>query len=131
MSKTEKKKKTMQNFREKYGPGLEKTGKVMRIIGKVLYHLRKVALAVPVIIAAVMLATHNMNTLPATVGVDLQANGEFAQSISREMAVYGPLAITGGCLLMMIFSRKVIYPWLISVFTLLLPLLLIALNFFQ
>ena len=66
-----------------------------------------------------------------TVGIDIQANGEFAKSISREMAVYGPLALTGGCLLMMIFSRKVIYPWLISVFTLLLPLLLIALNFFQ
>jgi hypothetical protein len=45
--------------------------------------------------------------------------------------VYVPLAITGGCLLMMVFSRKVIYPWLISVFSLVLPLLVLALNFFQ
>ena len=131
MSKTDKKKNTAQDLHEKYGPGMEKAGKVMRIIGKVLYHLRKVVLAVPVVIVAVMLATHNMNALPASVGIDLQANGEFAQTISREMAVYGPLAVTGGCLLMMVFSRKVIYPWLISIFTLVLPLMIMLLNFFQ
>ena len=90
-----------------------------------------IGLLVPVVIAAVMLAMHNMKTLPETVGIDLQANGEFAQTISRDMAVYIPLAITGGCLLMMVFSRKVIYPWLISVFTLVLPLLVLLLNFFQ
>jgi hypothetical protein len=65
------------------------------------------------------------------VGIDLQASGAFAQTISREMAVYGPLGLTGGCLLMMFFSRKVIYPWLISVFTLVLPLFIQLLNFFQ
>jgi hypothetical protein len=116
---------------QKVGPGLEKTGKVLTITGKVLYHMRKVVLAVPVILVALWLAKHNMDTLPATVGIDLQANGEFAKSISREMAVYCPLALTGGCLLMMVFSRKVIYPWLISVFTLVLPLMLMLLNFFQ
>jgi hypothetical protein len=131
MEKTKKSENKMKDIGKKIGPGLEKTGKVMGIIGKVLYHLRKVALAVPVIIVAVMLATHNMNTLPANVGIDLQANGAFAQTISRDMAVFGPLAITGGCLLMMVFSRKVIYPWLISVFTLVLPLLFQVLKFFQ
>lgn len=131
MGKTEKKSSKIKDLKTKVGPGLEKTGKVMKIIGKVLYHLRKVALAVPVVIVALMLAKHNLDTLPATVGIDIQANGQFAQSISREMAVYGPLAVTGGCLLMMVFSRKVIYPWLISVFTLVLPLLILLLNFFQ
>jgi hypothetical protein len=131
MDKTEKKNNKLQELKAKVGPGLEKTGKVMTVVGKVLYHLRKVALAVPVVIVAIMLAKHNMDILPATVGIDLQANGQFAQSISREMAVYGPLAVTGGCLLMMAFSRKVIYPWLVSVFTLVLPLLMMLLNFFQ
>lgn len=131
MSQPEKKENKLQKFREKCGPGMQKTGEVMAVTGKVLYHLRKLVLAVPVVIAAVMLAMHNMKTLPETVGIDLQANGQFAQTISRDMAVYGPLVITGGCLLMMVFSRKVIYPWLISVFSLVLPLLLLALNFFQ
>jgi hypothetical protein len=131
MGKTDKISSKLNSFKTKVGPGLEKTGKVMKIIGRVLYHLRKVALAVPVVIVAVMLAQHNMDTLPATVGIDLQANGQFAQSISREMAVFGPLAVTGGCLLMMAFSRKVIYPWLISVFTLVLPFIIMLLNFFQ
>lgn len=131
MSQTEKKENKLQQLREKWTPGMQKAGKVMGITGKVMYHLRKVVLAVPVIIAAVMLAIHNMNTLPETVGIDLQASGEFAQTISRDMAVYVPLAITGGCLLMMVFSRRVIYPWLISVFSLVLPLLVLALNFFQ
>jgi hypothetical protein len=131
MGKEKKKNTKLSDFQKKVGPGLEKTGKVMGIIGKVLYHLRKVALAAPVIIVAVMLAMHNMDTLPAQVGIDLQASGAFAQTISREMAVYGPLGLTGGCLLMMFFSRKVIYPWLISVFTLVLPLFIQLLNFFQ
>ena len=131
MGNTEKKNNKFTELKARLGPGLEKTGKVMTVTGKVMYHLRKVVLAVPVVIAALMLATHNLNTLPATVGIDIQADGQFAQSISREMAVYGPLVVTGGCLLMMVFSRKVIYPWLISVFTLVLPLLIMALNFFQ
>ena len=95
------------------------------------FRLRSVVLAIPVVIAAIMLASHNLNTLPETVGIDLQANGQFAQTISRDMAVYVPLIITGGCLLMMLFSRKVMYPWLISVFSLVLPILVLALTFFQ
>jgi hypothetical protein len=131
MSQTEKKENKLQQLREKCAPGMQKTGEVMAVTGKVLYHLRKLVLAIPVVIAAIVLAVHNMNTLPETVGIDLQASGQFAQTISREMAVYVPLAITGGCLLMMAFSRKVIYPWLISIFSLALPLLVLALNFFQ
>ena len=131
MSQAEKKENKLQQFREKCAPGMKKTGEVMTVTGKVLYHLRKLFLAVPVVIAAIMLAVHNMKTLPETVGIDLQASGQFAQTISRDVAVYVPLIITGGCLLMMLFSRKVMYPWLISVFSLVLPILVLALNFFQ
>jgi hypothetical protein len=131
MGNTEKKGNTLKDLQAKLGPGLAKTGKIMGIVGKVLYHLRKLVLAVPVIIVVVMLANHNLEVLPSTVGINLQADGQFAQSISRDMAVYGPLAVTAGCLLMMLFSRKVIYPWLISVFTLVLPLMIMLLGFFQ
>ena len=38
--------------------------------------------------------------------------------------------IAGGCLLLMFLSRRVIYPWLISIFTLVLPLLLLLSNIY-
>ena len=71
-----------------------------------------------------------MATLPAQVGIDLQASGEYAQMISKSVAVMGPLALTAVCLLLMFTSRKVLYPWLISIFSLVLPLLILITNIF-
>ena len=51
-----------------------------------------------------------------------------AQMISRDLAVLGPLAVTGGCLLLMFCSRRTFYPWIISIFTLVLPILLYLTN---
>lgn len=103
---------------------------VLRQIWKVLYHLRKIVLAVPVVFMALRLAFYNLAHLPEQVGLNLQANGEFAEMISREMAVYGPLAVTAGCLLLMFLSRKSIYPWIISLFSLVLPVLLLVTNLY-
>lgn len=102
----------------------------LRKVWKVAYHLRKVILAVPVVFLALRLAAYNMANLPVQVGLDLQASGEFARMISRETAVMGPLAITGGCLGLMFLSRKSIYPWIISLFSLILPLLLLVTNIY-
>ena len=68
--------------------------------------------------------------LPEQVGINLQATGEFATMISRTMAVNGPLMLTFGCLLMMFFSRKALYSWAISIFTLVLPILLLVSNLY-
>ena len=38
--------------------------------------------------------------------------------------------MTALCLLMMFLSRKTIYPWIISIFSLVLPFLLIVTNIF-
>ena len=38
------------------------------------------------------------------------------------------LAVTGGCLLMMFLSRKIMYPWIISQFSLILPVFLVFSN---
>lgn len=94
------------------------------------YKLRSVILAIPVAAGAVILAIHNQARLPATVGVNIQASGEYAQMVSKSVAVLGPLAVTAVCLLMVFCSRKVLYPWLISVFSLLLPLLIYITNVF-
>ncbi|MBR4864530.1 MAG: hypothetical protein IKU07_08130 [Oscillospiraceae bacterium] len=95
-----------------------------------VFRLRSVGLAIPVAVAAVGLAVYNEATLPALVGIDLQANGEYAQMIAREIAVLGPLALTALCLLFMFCSRRVVYPWLISIFSLVLPILILITNIF-
>lgn len=105
---------------------LEKCKTVMRWV----YKLRSVVLAVPVAVGAVLLAIFNNANLPETVGINIQASGEYADTISKSVAVFGPLALTAVCLLMVFCSRKVLYPWLISLFSLVLPLLIYVTNFF-
>lgn len=95
-----------------------------------VFRLRSVGLAIPVAVCAVLLAIYNEATLPAQVGIDLQASGEYAQMVAREAAVFGPLLLTVLCLLLMFCSRRVVYPWLVSIFSLLLPLLILITNIF-
>lgn len=105
-----------------------KVNSVIDIIGLWLFRLRKLVLAAPVVYYALKLASYNMQHLPEQVGINLQASGEFAQMISRQLAVIGPLGLTLACLLLMFCSRKAIYAWAVSVFTLALPLLLLFSN---
>lgn len=109
---------------------LRKIGDVLRIICLALYRLRSIFLAIPVIFAALRLAAYNSEHLPLLVGLDLQTTGEFARTISRHNAVLFPLALTGGCLVLMAFSKKTLYPWLISVFSLAIPVLLLITNMY-
>ena len=97
---------------------------------KWVYKLRSVLLAIPVAVGAVILAIFNQANLPAVVGINIQPNGEYAETVSRAVAVFGPLALTAVCLLMVFLSKKVLYPWLISLFSLMLPLLIYISNFF-
>lgn len=125
------------DFYTKMQPGLEKTGTVCRktgdilaLIGTWIWRLRKIFMAIPVIWLAFYLARLNTNMLPELVGIGLQNSGEYVKFITREAAVRGPLVITGACLLLMMLSRKTLYPWLISLFSLALPLLALLTNLF-
>jgi hypothetical protein len=129
--------KSLREFWEKTSPFREKTAKVFKGIGngfqmvwKWVYRLRSVLLAIPVGTAAVILALRNAVSLPERVGLDLQASGEHALIVDRSLAVMGPLAITAVCLLLMFSSRRVLYPWLVSLFSLVLPILLLITNVF-
>ena len=113
---------------QKDSSGIQTVGSVLKVIGSWIYRLRKVLMAIPVIFAAIYLARYNTANLPAQVGIDLQTTGVYAQMISRDLAVLGPLAVTGGCLLLMFCSRRTFYPWIISIFTLVLPILLYLTN---
>jgi len=110
--------------------GAPKVKRIFRLAGKWIYHLRKVVMAIPVIYYALKLAAYNTEHLPEMVGIDLQSSGEFAEMISREAAVNGPLMVTGVCLALMFLSRKSVYPWIISIFSLVLPLLLLLTNIY-
>lgn len=111
-------------------PGLEKTGDIMSLIGLWVWRLRKFVMAIPVVWLSLYLARLNYNLLPPMVGLDLQTTGEYARMITREAAVYGPLAVTAVCLLMMFLSRRTLYPWLIALFSMALPVLILITNIF-
>lgn len=115
---------------DKVKDGVSSVNRFINRIGLILFRLRKIVLAAPVVYYALKLAAYNMEHLPEQVGLNLQSSGEFAMTIAKAMAVTGPLAVTGVCLLMMFFSRKALYPWAISVFTLALPVLLLLSNLY-
>ena len=101
---------------------------VITLTGKWIYFLRSIFLAIPVAVVALGLAMRNMRLLPESVGINILANGEYEWMISRNLAVLGPLVVTGVCLLLTLCSRKMLYPWLISIFTLVLPLVIWVTN---
>ena len=120
----------MQPGLEKTGTVCHKTGDILSLAGLWIWRLRKIVMAVPVIWIAFYLARLNGNMLPELVGIGLQNSGEYVKFITREAAVRGPLVITGVCLLLMMVSRKTLFPWMISLFSLVLPLLALLTNIF-
>lgn len=114
----------------KTGKVCKKTGHVFGVIGKWIFRLRGFFMAVPVALAALYLASRNMAQLPEEVGINLLASGEYEYLISRSLAVMAPLVVTAVCILMMWLSRRTIYPWIISIFSLVLPLLIWVTNVF-
>ncbi len=138
-----------QAFCEKLRPALEATGRFMKklwknlsIIGGYLYRLRAIILAAPVAATAVVMAFLNAARLPEVVEVTkLALNTKAEESlfgclvisadyISRGSAVWWPLLLTAGCLGLMACSKRMFYPWLISVFSLLLPVIILVTNIY-
>lgn len=123
--------------KKKVSAGWEKTKSVLGTIGRVfqkigiyIFRFRAVLMAAPVVYAAVRLAMYARENLPEQVGINLKESGEYAMMVSRNTAIMGSLTVTAVCLLMMFVSRRTIYPWLISIFSLVLPILLIVTNVF-
>lgn len=107
---------------------LKKTGHVLSLIGSWIFRLRKIILSIPVLYFAVSLALNNLAQLPEEVGIFLSAAGEFTLTVGKGLAVVGPLGVTAGALLLMFCSRKTLYPWVISVFSLILPVFILFVN---
>ncbi len=137
MKQLEQLKAKVSELREKAAPVLERARAIWLKAKKIwaaawpwIWRFRKVLFSIPVVYFALYFARLNWNMLPEQVGLNLQSSGEYAKYISKEMAVYGPLGITGGCLVMMFLSRKTVYPWMICMFSMLLPALILITNIF-
>lgn len=125
---------------EKFGKGVWKTGNFLSKLWHYLFLFRGIVLSAPVATAAVILATKCNTELPETVSVTLPGiavgseNSLFGflvyqtQLIPRASAVMVPLVLTAACLLLTLCSKRMLYPWLISLLTLSVPLFLLLTN---
>ncbi len=126
-----------QRFSAKMQPTIEKVKAIYtKVADKVVpawnyvTKFKKLFLAAPVAAASVLIAIYNLIKLPALVGIGLQGNGEFTLEIIREVAVIAPLLVTAICLLLMFASKRTLTPWMVSLFSLLLPLMILITNTF-
>ena len=134
----------IDSFKEKWAgvlertrPAREKAKEIWDIVSvKTAYawnyvmKFKKLFLCIPVAVFAIILAIRNLFSLPALVGITLAANGDFSFEMIREIAVLAPLLVTGLCLLFVFMSKRTLTPWLVSVFSLVLPLWILFINTF-
>ena len=126
-----------EDFYRKAQPALKKAEQTAKVVvNRVTFawdyimQYKKLFLATPIAVMAVILAIQNLFKLPALVGFIQDANGEFAFEMIREVAVLAPLIVTAICLLLMFASKRTLTPWMVSLFSLILPLLILFTNTF-
>ena len=107
---------------------LGKIGRVIGFICRWIYNLRGLLISIPVAVLAWKLAEYNKANLPAEVGLNMLSTGEFGTIVSLQYVVMVPLLVTGIALLTVLLTRKPLIPWVISLFTLSIPLLLLMNN---
>ena len=108
----------------KYGPVLKK-----------LFKYRGVVMALPVVAGSAILATFSMAKLPAKVMLSVPAvvDSDLVLKMiemDKGTAIIVPILVTAVCLLLMFCSRRQTYPWLISLFSLILPVILLIAGMF-
>ena len=103
---------------------------VVKNIGIYIFKCRAILISLPVLAVALFQAAQNSVRLPEHVGINLLANGEYAKMIPRTGAVLIPLLITIGCIVLTCCSKRTLFPWLVSIFSLVLPLLIWLTNIY-
>ncbi len=111
-------------FMQKVAGFFKKVWFVLKLTFKWAYQLRSLVLSIPVFVCAGALAIRNARLLPEFVGFGLLASGEYQWLIARGTAVLLPLALTAICIVLMLCSKKMLYPWLVSVLSLALPVVI-------
>lgn len=103
------------------------TGNTFLYICQWVFKLRSVFMAIPVVFAAIVLAIRNSTQLPEKISVYFPSTSAEKvvvklTELDRGTAVTIPLLITAACIALMCCSRRTVYPWIISIFSLALPL---------
>lgn len=102
----------------------ELTRKKFRKVGVFIRQYRGVLACVPVAVAMIWLAVRNGAVLPEMVGINLLADGTFSMMVARPVAVLTPLLVTLVCIFLTACSKRTLFPWMVSVLSLLIPLLI-------
>lgn len=102
--------------------------RVWAIVWDFVRRMKKVVLAAPIAFFALVIGIYNLARLPAIVGVFLQESGEYLYQIPKEVAVLSPIALTAICLLLMFCSKRTLTPWLVSLFSLAVPIVILITN---
>ena len=123
-----------RNPKEKNGQG-QSDGRKLGPVLKKLFKYRGVALALPVVAGSAILTTLNMAKLPAKVTLNLPALADDQiilklMEMDKGTAVIVPVLVTAVCLLLMFCSRRQTYPWLVSLFSLVLPIVVLIAGMF-
>ena len=110
-------------------------GRKLGPVLKKLFKYRGVALALPVVAGSALLTTLNMAKLPAKVTLNLPAlfttlKPKAILLMDKGTAVIVPVLVTAVCLLLMFCSRRQTYPWLVSLFSLVLPIVVLIAGMF-
>ena len=107
-----------------------KVWKNVKKIAAKIFHYRAVFLALIVVACSLTMAAVSMFLLPAQVGIDLQIDGSYTFMLPKLLAVLFPVLITLISLVFVLISKRTLYPWLISLFTLALPAVILLTNIF-
>ena len=100
---------------------------LFEVVCQWLFRLRAVFMALPVLCIAIVQAVQNSAKLPEKVAFYVPLSQQElltakAIEFTRETAVFFPLNVTILCLVLMFCSRRTVFPWLVSIFSLVLPL---------
>ena len=109
---------------------IRKVWKTVKKIVVKIFHYRAVFLALIVVACSLAMAAVSMFLLPAQVGIDLQIDGTYSFMLPKALAVLFPVLITLISLVFVLISKRTLYPWLISLFTLALPAVILLTNIF-
>ncbi|MBR0446287.1 MAG: hypothetical protein IIX23_03215 [Oscillospiraceae bacterium] len=107
----------------------------LRAAAKVVYKFRSLFMAIPVVACSINLALVSAAKLPSKLMLSIPAVQERELvlklvEMDKTTAIFVPVLITAVCLLLMFCSRRQLFPWLISIFSLILPVTLIVAGMF-
>ena len=107
----------------------------LRAAAKVVYKFRSLFMAIPVVACSINLALVSAAKLPSKLMLSIPAVQERELvlklvEMDKTTAIFVPVLITAVCLLLMFCSRRQLFPWLISIFSLILPGTLIVAGMF-